>query len=190
MIQEYQPKPIDREYLKSTLQDFDSGVLSKKYSQPDDLKTVAFTGSYNDLADKPVISELSASTTLPKEAGTANAGTESGFARGDHVHPLQTTVSGNAGTATKLETARTINGVLFDGSQDITVTVGTVLTAALDTGKTTLTFTDSAITDDSMIEVYTNVFNINPTAISQSGNVLTLTFDAQTKTVNVKVRIS
>ncbi len=79
---------------------------------------------------------------------------------------------------------------MFDGSQDITVTVGTVLTAALDTGKTTLTFTDSAITDDSMIEVYTNVFNINPTAISQSGNVLTLTFDAQTKTVNVKVRIS
>lgn len=189
MNQEYQPKPINREYLKSSLKDFDSDILSKKYTQPGDLKTVAFTGSYNDLADKPVISELSASTTLPKEAGTANAGTESGFARGDHVHPLQTTVSGNAGTATKLETARTINGVLFDGSQDITVTMGTVLTAVLDTGETSLTFTDNAITDDSMIEIYTNVFDVNPTAITQSGNTLTLTFDAQAKTVNVKVRI-
>ena len=33
----------------------------------------------------------------------------------------QTSVSGNAGTATKLETARTINGVAFDGSADIVV---------------------------------------------------------------------
>lgn len=33
----------------------------------------------------------------------------------------QTSVSGNAGTATKLATARTINGVSFDGSADITI---------------------------------------------------------------------
>lgn len=33
----------------------------------------------------------------------------------------QTTVSGNAGTATKLQTSRTINGVAFDGTQNITV---------------------------------------------------------------------
>lgn len=34
----------------------------------------------------------------------------------------QTNISGNAGTATKLQTARTINGVSFDGSADITIT--------------------------------------------------------------------
>ena len=34
----------------------------------------------------------------------------------------QTTITGNAGTATKLQTARTINGVSFDGSANITVT--------------------------------------------------------------------
>lgn len=34
----------------------------------------------------------------------------------------QTTVSGNAGTATRLQTARKINGVDFDGSADITIT--------------------------------------------------------------------
>jgi len=33
----------------------------------------------------------------------------------------QTSVSGNAGTATKLQTSRTINGVAFDGTQNITV---------------------------------------------------------------------
>ena len=33
-------------------------------------------------------------------------------------------ITGNAGTATKLKTARTINGVSFDGSEDIAIDVG------------------------------------------------------------------
>lgn len=39
---------------------------------------------------------------------------------------------GNAKTATKLETARTINGVAFDGTQDITIKAGGDVTAAGD----------------------------------------------------------
>ena len=59
------------------------------------------------------------STTTPSANGTASAGSETAYAAGDHVHPLQTTVSGNAGTATKLKTARAIDGVSFDGSAGI-----------------------------------------------------------------------
>ena len=76
-------------------------------------------------------SHISFSTTTPKVAGTAAIGSDSGAARGDHVHPAQTSVSGNAGTATKLQTARTIalgTGVTstatsFDGSANITIPV-------------------------------------------------------------------
>lgn len=63
-----------------------------------------------------------ASSTTPKANGTATPGSEAAYARGDHVHPLQTSVSGNAGTATKLATKRAINGVDFDGSAAITIT--------------------------------------------------------------------
>ena len=35
-----------------------------------------------------------------------------------------TTITGNAGSATKLQTARTINGVEFDGTENITIPVG------------------------------------------------------------------
>ena len=69
-----------------------------------------------------------ASTTIPKANGTAAVGTDSRFARGDHVHPAQTTITGNAGSATKLQTARTINGVSFDGSKNITVGLPTEYT--------------------------------------------------------------
>lgn len=73
-----------------------------------------------------------ASATAPKANGTAAIGTETAsFARGDHVHPLQTTVSGNAGSATKLANSRTIGisgavtgtATAFDGSANITIPI-------------------------------------------------------------------
>ena len=84
------------------------------------LHKVATSGKYSDLTGTPTIP--GASTTTPKGAGTAAAGSESAWARGDHVHPLQTSVSGNAGSATKLQTARTINGTSFNGTANITIT--------------------------------------------------------------------
>lgn len=74
-------------------------------------------------------SGTAASNTVPKAAGTAAIGTELAFARGDHVHPAQENISGNAGTATKLAAARTITlsgdvsgSIIFDGSKNVTIT--------------------------------------------------------------------
>ena len=54
--------------------------------------------------------------TLATQSGTFS-GTSSGTNTGD-----QNSVSGNAGTATKLVTARAINGVPFDGTAPVTIT--------------------------------------------------------------------
>lgn len=62
-----------------------------------------------------------AASTNPKANGTAAVGTSAKYAREDHIHPVQTSVSGNAGTATKLATARKIGNASFDGSANITV---------------------------------------------------------------------
>lgn len=71
---------------------------------------------------------LEAATVAPKVAGTAAVGTSVKYAREDHVHPLQTSVSGNAGTATKLASARTISltgdatgSASFDGSANVSI---------------------------------------------------------------------
>lgn len=76
---------------------------------------------------------------------TASVGTATTVARSDHVHPAQTTVSGNAGTATKLASVRTIRTNLettsaasFDGTADITPGVtGTLLISNGGTGAAT-----------------------------------------------------
>ena len=73
-------------------------------------------------------------TAAPLANGTASAGSAGSVSRSDHVHPLQTTISGNAGSATKLATARTIDGVSFNGTANITH-FGTCSTAAATAAK-------------------------------------------------------
>ena len=81
------------------------------------------------------------SKTSPSAPGTASAGSAANVSRGDHVHPLQTTISGNAGTATKLQTARTLTigntGKSFNGSTNVSWSLSEI--GALPTAGGTMT---------------------------------------------------
>lgn len=86
------------------------------------------TTEWNTETDK--VSFPGYGTVDPKANGTPVVGTSSKVAREDHVHPLQTTVSGNAGSATKLATARTISlsgdatgSASFDGTANASIAV-------------------------------------------------------------------
>jgi len=83
----------------------------------------------------------------------------------------QTNVTGNAGTATKLATARKINNVDFDGSVDITITSTT------DAGTLSGTTLNSTVTGSSLTSVGTlaNLTVTNPIAGSITGNAATST---------------
>lgn len=100
------------------------GVITGTLSSQEDLQTALAgkqaSGSYavttNNLSD--LSNAATARTnlglgTLATQSGTFS-GTSSGTNTGD-----QTTISGNANTATTLQTARNINGVSFNGSADI-----------------------------------------------------------------------
>ena len=104
-----------------------------------------------------------AGSVAPKAAGTAAVGTSAKYAREDHVHPAQTTVSGNAGSATKLATARTIDGISFDGSATI-AHYGTCSTEAATAAKV-VACTGFALATGSRITVRFTVTNTaaNPT---------------------------
>ena len=94
--------------------------------------------SNKDILDTIVQNSLvSYSGSAPLEAGTASAGTANTVSRSDHVHPAQTSISGNAGSATKLATGRTVrtnlgstSAVSFDGTQNITPGVSGILPIA------------------------------------------------------------
>lgn len=80
------------------------------------LSTVATSGSYEDLSNKPTIPEgVAKSTTTPKMDGTASVGSETKFAAGDHVHPTDTS---------RVPTTRKVNGHAL--SADVTVTASDI----------------------------------------------------------------
>ena len=65
------------------------------------LSTVATSGSYTDLSDKPTIPEgVEKTSTTPLMDGTAAVGTETKFAAGDHVHPTDTSRAPTSHAAT------------------------------------------------------------------------------------------
>lgn len=93
------------------------------------LATVATSGSYNDLTNTPTIpTGVEPSTTTPKMDGTATVGTETKFARGDHIHPSDTS---------RVPTSRTVNGKAL--SSDIVLTGGDI--------DTELVFASDALSD-------------------------------------------
>ena len=69
--------------------------------------------------------------------------------------------------------------------------VGETQRGTLTAGNTTiaLTFTEQTIGANTLVDVYTDTFGVNPTAVSISGNVVTLTFDAQANDVAVGVKV-
>lgn len=92
--------------------------------------------------------------------------------------------SGNAGSATKLQTARKINGVAFDGTKDITIDAGgsgghTILNSSgtAMTQRSKLRFNNATVTDDA----HNDVTIITPSGTS--GNYLPLSGGALTGNV-------
>ena len=109
------------EYYKKT-------EVDEKFVRKDGAKVLSDNNYTNE--DKEKLGKLNYATVIPKENGEANTGISEKVAREDHIHPSQTTITGNAGTATKLQTARTITlsgdatgSVEFDGSENVEISV-------------------------------------------------------------------
>lgn len=84
-------------------------------------KTSELTNDSGFITSSDIPDGAAASTTTPKMNGTAAVGTEMAFARGDHVHPSDTS---------RVPTTRTINGKSL--STNITLTASDVGAATAD----------------------------------------------------------
>lgn len=69
--------------------------------------------------------------------------------------------------------------------------LGKIYKGVLSAGETTLTLAVDELTNDSMIDVYTDVFGVAPTLIETdvTAKVIRLTFALQTDILNVKVKV-
>lgn len=94
---------------------------------------------------------------------------------------LSQSISNNEMLLYDYSTNKWKNGTLFKDLYG-TLTIGST--------SVVITNTDSSITvANASLEVFTDTFGVNPTDITISGNNISLTFEAQSSTVNVKVRL-
>ena len=98
------------------------------------------------------------------EPGTAVDTSATGYTVATLVAALEGDVTGNADTATTLETARNINGVSFNGSADITVTAaaGTLTGTTLNSSVVTSSLT-------TLGTISTGVWNATDVAVAHGG---------------------
>lgn len=67
---------------------------------------------------------------------------------------------------------------------------GICLTATLAAGSTSITFTDDSITENCFVDVYTDVYGVNPEIIhTDETGQLTLLFEEQENDIRVRVKI-
>ena len=65
----------------------------------------------------------------------------------------------------------------------------TIFTETLTAGDTTITITDPQIAIGSVIDIYTDVYGLEPTNVAVTAGQIVLTFDAQGVDIHVKVKV-
>ena len=161
------------------------------------LTTTAQTlsGAVNELDDDI----NNASTGLVKKVGDLEA------QNGNSV--LTTTAQTLSGAVNELKSAvdaiptATVDTAMSDSSTNavqnkvikeyVDDAIGETQNGTLTAGNTTiaLTFTEQTIGANTLVDIYTDTFGVNPTAVSISNNVVTLTFEAQASDVAVGVKV-
>jgi hypothetical protein len=85
--------------------------------------TSGAVASYDGIIDATIAVDATSANTVSKVVARDSSGNfAAGTITANLTGNVSGTVSGNAGSATQLQTARNINGVAFNGTQDITIT--------------------------------------------------------------------
>ena len=85
--------------------------------------------------------------------------------------------------------------VFNENSDKIDAAVGalesktSIKTGTLAAGATSITINDSKITSSSILTFFTSVFGVNPESVTVSTGSVTLTFEAQSSSMEVGVRV-
>lgn len=90
-------------------------------------------------------------------------------------------------TNTNVSTNTTNINNLTTRVTNVETELGVELTSTLAAGSTSLTLTNSRITTDSTVDIYSSVYGVNPKTVTLNTGSIVMTFKAQTSNVSVKV---
>ena len=129
-------------------------------------------------------------TAVPLANGTAAIGSVNRVAREDHVHPLQTTISGNAATSSKWQNAITLqigdSSQSLDGSKNVSYTLAQIGAAAASHGQHSVygTCDTAAATAEKAVTISGSGFSLS------AGQVISVKFTNSNSASSVKLNVN
>lgn len=109
----------------------------------------------------------------------------------ENKNSISTNTTNISNLQTSLGTTNTNLGTTNTNIANLTTRVtnieGVELTSTLTAGATSLTFTNSKITTNSTVDIYSSVYGVNPKTVTLSNGSIAMTFKAQSSDVSVKV---
>ena len=129
-------------------------------------------------------------TAVPLANGTAAIGSVNRVAREDHVHPLQTTISGNAATSSKWQNAITLqignSSQSLDGSKNVSYTLAQIGAAAASHGQHSVygTCDTAAATAEKAVAISGSGFSLS------AGQVISVKFTNSNSASSVKLNVN
>lgn len=153
-----------------------------------DLTRLKIGSTIYDVSNVEANPSSSASTTLNKIGidGTIYSLPSGGGGSASTLSDLTdvTVTSPTSGQILKYDGTEWVNANESSGAGYVDVT-GTLIA-----GQTSITLSDASILTTSTLDFYTDVYGVNPTAVSVSTGSVILTFAAQQSNLGVKVRVS
>lgn len=156
-------------------------------------KTSDITNDSGFITSADVPESAAASTTTPKMNGTAAVGTETAFARGDHIHPTDTSRASASSVTTLSGRVDTLEeAVGTGGSVDTKIATAiqgldSSITATSNQAISAVTVTDGKITASSKITVPTNTNQLtNGAGFQTASDVNTLISSTLTTVMDYK----
>ena len=148
-----------------------NAATATKLAAPKNINGIPFDGTADITISASADAGTLTGTTLKSTVTNSSLTSVGTLTNLTVTNPIAGSVNGNAATATKLAAPKNINGVPFDGSNDITIS------ATSDAGTLTGTTLNSTVTSSSLTSVGTlaNLTVTNPIAGSVTGNAANVT---------------
>jgi hypothetical protein len=178
------------QYTPSTLGDWDTFIPSLTSDSLDQLASRIKFIEVNGTGNNGTVTSITTGTNLTggtiTTSGTISLSTTLTGLTSVTSTSFVGALTGNASTATSLQTARTINGTSFNGTANITVTANTTNTLTIGSNLAGTSFNGSAPVTISLATTLTGLTSVTSTTFvgALTGNASTATTLQQARTIN------
>lgn len=171
-------------FYNNNLMEINAIIKEWGYYETVDFEIYNFTGTTNEIIPNPKDEGVEDLTKISINGTVYNVSNSGGSSGGSSVIANPEDISTEAVELTSLR----IDNNDYKISSQSGGNNFLILSGVLSAGSTTITLSNESITGEEMIEIFTDIYGVNPKSVTSEAGSIILTFKAQENDMNIKVR--